>query len=338
MSIPPLPVVFDPIFKPKPWGGRRLETLLGKRLPPGEPVGEAWELADLPGNESRVRGGPLAGTTLSELVRIWGRGTPGDAEPAGDRFPLLIKFLDAREHLSVQVHPKPGVGDPRDIKHEAWYIVAAESGAPIYIGLQPGVRPKDVARAANTPAIVKLLREWLVQPGQCYYLPSGTPHALGAGVVVAEVQTPSDVTYRLYDWGRVGLDGRPRELHIPQALANIRFDVTEGEILPAPVRIADEAAQRTRLVTCERFTIEHVRALPVHTPARPRPAMSIWMILAGGGQLTLGDAVCKFERGDTVLVPPAPSGLGLTWQADLAWLEIAVPARVSVTACGTSGV
>jgi mannose-6-phosphate isomerase len=337
MSIPPLPVVFEPIFKPKPWGGRRLETLLGKRLPPGEPIGEAWELADLPGNESRVRGGPLAGTTLSELVRVWGRGLLGDAELASGHFPLLIKFLDACENLSVQVHPKPGVGDPRDIKHEAWYVVAAEPGAQLYIGLQPGVRPDDVARAANAPAIVKLLRAWEVQAGQCYYLPSGTPHALGAGVVVAEVQTPSDVTYRLYDWGRVGLDGRPRELHIPPALANIRYDVTENEILSTPTPIADECAARTLLLACERFTIQHVRALPVHTPARSRPAMSIWMVLAGGGQLTLGDTACWFERGDVVLVPPVPDGLGLTWQADLAWLEIAVPARALVTACGTSG-
>ncbi|MBU0639255.1 MAG: class I mannose-6-phosphate isomerase, partial [Planctomycetes bacterium] len=235
MSIPPIPVVFEPIFKAKPWGGRELARLFDKMLPPEVPVGESWELADLPGNESRVAQGPLAGKKLGELIEMWGRDLLGRAELMGGRFPLLIKFLDARERLSIQVHPRPraDASEPEQagVKHEAWYVIDADPGAALYIGLKPGVGPEDVRAAGSTPALAELHQLRAGELGLCYCLPSGVPHALGAGLIVAEVQTPSDVTYRLYDWGRVGLDGQPRELHVEQALANIRYDVAEEEII-----------------------------------------------------------------------------------------------------------
>ena len=167
MITPPIPVTFEPIFKPKPWGGRKLADVLSKPLPPDERIGESWELVSLPENESRVREGPLAGTPIGDLVKAWGTDLYGGASLADGRFPLLIKFLDAREPLSVQVHPKPAKDDRGGwrpgIKHEAWYIIAAEPGSELFIGLKPGVTHADVVKAADTPAMADLLQRWGVE-------------------------------------------------------------------------------------------------------------------------------------------------------------------------------
>jgi mannose-6-phosphate isomerase len=329
VSVPPIPVIFEPIFKPKPWGGRTLERLFGKPLPPDVPIGESWEVVSLPGNESRVRGGPLAGQSVSELVETWGRNLYGGAELAEGRFPLLIKFLDAREHLSVQVHPKPDEDAPSrwraGIKHEAWYVLHAEPGAEMFVGFKPGVRPEGVARAANTPAMAELLRRWPVKVGQCYYLPSGTAHALGAGIVVAEVQTPSDITYRLYDWDRVGLDGRPRELHIEQGLANARYDVAEEMILQPRSHTAGPLATVTRLAACERFLIDKVRLSEGVEQYIPHQEMVIWIVLTGRGVLVRERTECAFGPGDVVVTPADSTETRIVTKADCELLEVKVP-------------
>lgn len=330
MHLPPIPLVFQPLFKPKPWGSRRLATLFDKHLPHDEPIGEAWELVNLPDNDACVLGGPLDGKPLGELVTTWGRRLVGDAGLIDGRFPLLIKFLDAAEDLSVQVHPKPTAGGfTPGVKHEAWYILHAEPGAQLYIGLKPGVRPEDVARVANTPAVVDVLRVWDGRPGQCYYLPSGTLHALGAGLVVAEVQTPSDITYRAYDWGRVGLDGRPRALHIEQSLANIRYDVTEDMILQPRSQVSGPLGTVTRIAACERFVMDLVR---LHAGARgqvPPGSMRVWIILSGGGRLVRTDTptpvTCPFSKGQTVLIPADSGDLAYDLAAESEWIEVTVP-------------
>ena len=310
MSAAPLPVVFEPLYVRKPWGGRRLAALLNKSLPPNQPIGESWELVSLPGHESRVRGGVLAGWTLAALVDAWASDLLGGVARVEGRFPLLIKFLDARENLSVQVHPKPGSG-ARGVKHEAWYIVQADPGAKLYVGLKPGVRPEDVKRVVNTPALIDLLREWPAEPGGCYYLPSGTPHALGAGIVVAEIQTPSDVTYRMYDWGRVDADGRPRELHVAEALANVRYDVTKEMVRPSAATIQTATTPpiaATRVATCERFVIDHVTVRVGDRFVLAGGRMRVWIILDGAGRLTCEDepaGECRFACGDVVLIPAA---------------------------------
>jgi mannose-6-phosphate isomerase len=330
MNVPPLPVVFEPLFKPKPWGGQRLATLLNKRLPTGERIGESWELVSLPGNESRVRGGPLAGQMLSELVQRWGHDLLGDAQLAGGRFPLLIKFLDAGEYLSVQVHPKPdGRGGPPSLKHETWYVIHAEPGAKLFIGLKPGVEPAEVARVANTPAMVDVLRAWDAQPGQCYYLPSGTLHALGAGVVVAEVQTPSDVTYRAYDWGRADAAGRPRELHIAQALANVRYDVTEEMIAPPPTQSAASPLAATRVVRGERFALDVLSLRGGCACPLTAGVMRVWIILAGTVRFThhgrQPPLTSTFARGDVVLIPAACADLYSEPATDCNCIEVTIP-------------
>ena len=237
------PILFEPIYKEKVWGGRSLERL-GRALPGDSAtlVGESWEVADLASTSpsgggggaarSRVAHGPLAGRALHELIRDHGPALLGGValtEEGG--FPLLVKYLDARQNLSIQVHPS------RDyvarhagahLKSEAWYVVDAEPEAVIYKGVVAGTEPEDFAEAVRADSVGELMISVPALAGDCHYLPSGTCHALGAGVLVAEVQTPSDTTFRVYDWGRTD-----RELHIEAALECIDFGPVDAE---APVR------------------------------------------------------------------------------------------------------
>jgi mannose-6-phosphate isomerase len=329
MTIPPLPLIFRPIFKPKPWGGRSLEALYNKPLPPNEDIGESWELVSLPDNESVVAAGPLAGKTLAALVDAWDDDLLGDAQLIDDRFPLLIKFLDARENLSVQVHPKPPDEDSTTfaagVKHEAWYILSADPGATLFIGANPGVGLADLARAADTPGLADLIRARLARPGDCFYLPSGVIHALGAGLVVAEVQTPSDTTYRLYDWDRLGPDGHPRDLHIDAALANIRLDVPEHEIVQPGYAVQNSWPGATRLATCERFTIEDLTIAPCEDAPLPERSLAVWVVLAGCGVLERSRFECPFRPGDVVLIPANHSDTRVTTPAGCRLLTVAVP-------------
>jgi mannose-6-phosphate isomerase len=241
------PLSFEPILKERVWGGRLLESRLGKRLPdPERPYGESWELVDLPSDQSRVLGGKLAGATLGHLARDLGSRLLGAAVLDGGSFPLLVKFIHAARTLSVQVHPDEEaarrLGGGARPKREAWYILEAEEGARLYLGLETGVSRRELERALRAEGgagVEGLLRSLPARPGDLVPVRPGTVHAIGAGILLAEVQQPSDTTYRLYDWGRAGLDGRPRALHVEESLASIRFDgapagpVAEGD--PAEV-------------------------------------------------------------------------------------------------------
>ncbi|MBN2445275.1 MAG: class I mannose-6-phosphate isomerase [Phycisphaerae bacterium] len=331
MTTPVCPVVCTSLFKPKPWGGRTLERLFAKELPPDTPIGESWELVSLPDNESRVREGPCAGRTLSDLVRDWGADLLGCAPLVDEHFPLLIKFLDARENLSVQVHPKPAANDPEGwasgIKHEAWFVMAAEPGAEMFVGLKDGVTPADVERATNTPAFADLLRRHPVAVGQCYYLPSGTVHALGAGIVVAEVQTPSDITYRFFDWGRTGLDGKPRALHLEQAAANTRYDVRPDEIRQPVRNVAGSFTTMTRCMTCRRFTIDRATIATGERHSLSAGEMLVWVLLAGKVRLSWAANEQHFGPGDVVLIPAAQAATGIDIQSGGELLEIRIAPR-----------
>jgi len=304
-----IPLQFEPILKAKTWGGRKLATRLGRELPGDGPFGESWEICGLPGNVSRARGGHLDGKTLNELVKENADALLGDAASATrEEFPLLIKYLDANEALSVQAHPRPPAVD---VKDEAWYIVDADEGAVVYIGLRPGVDLDALQAAAQRGDDPETyLNTFPANTGDCFCLPSGVVHALGAGILVAEVQTPSDTTYRLYDWGR--LDQRtkqPRELHVDQVLANVRDDVVETDIVQPRQTIDAEGMVRTRICANSRFTIDEVRLEQKHAtiPFASDTFQILMVVGLDGEQATYGPDVTPLGFGDVLLVPAACS-------------------------------
>lgn len=264
------PLIFAPLYRRYLWGGRRFATSLGRQLPDGEDFAESWELVDHGDDQSVVSAGPHAGMTLGALAQDHGADLLGRQAPQPG-FPLLFKFLDANRDLSVQVHPDDAraarLARPDRGKTEAWYVVDAEPGAKIYAGLAPGVDLPILAEALRRGRCDEVLHAFEARRGDCVFIPAGTVHAIGAGVLVAEIQQASDVTYRLHDWGRVGADGRPRALHIEAGLEAVtRFGPVEPVRQPAP---APRAAPRgdsgspqgtRRLVTSEYFVFDEVAA------------------------------------------------------------------------------
>lgn len=231
-AIGPLyPLVFHPIFKERVWGGRNLERLYQKALPPERPIGESWEITDRPEGVSVIANGPLAGRTLRDLMEHRRQEVLGRGAAAAGPFPLLVKILDATETLSVQVHPPADVARRRggEPKTEMWYFADAMPDAAIFAGLKTGVTRDEFERRVQEGSVADCLHRIPVRTGDAMFLPSGRLHAVGAGNVIFEIQQNSDTTYRVFDWNRVGLDGRPRELHVPQSLESIDFhDVEPG--------------------------------------------------------------------------------------------------------------
>ena len=325
----PYPLLFQPILKAKVWGGDRLARL-GKPVRPGDRIGESWEVADLDatspsggGGEpahSLIRNGPLAGAPIRTALSLWGEALLGAASPAaGGGFPLLIKHLDAADNLSVQVHPSPAYAASHPgahVKHEAWCVIEAHPGSLIHRGLKPGVTREDLRTHAERGTIAEALVAVAAQPGMLLPLPSGVIHALGAGVLVAEVQTPSDTTFRLSDWGRTG-----RALHLDEALASA-FDVA-GE--PTAPLSSLPAPNRSRITT-ERFVIERTSLVATHTIALSRSESPvILMVLRGRGRLGSGGEATPLSAGDTAVIPAACSDAGLTADSAIEALIVSIP-------------
>ena len=219
------PLLLSPALHTRVWGGRKLETVLHKTLPTGEPYGESWEMHDT----STVANGEYAGRTLGDLLAEFGAALIGDASDPAEGFPLLLKFLDANEWLSVQVHPDDAIaaeleGEPRG-KTEAWVVLGADSGAKLALGVADGVTTEELGAAIKDGTVKSTMRYVEVVPGDAVYLAAGTVHALGPGVLIYEIQQSSDQTYRLYDWGRMGLDGKPRPLHLEKSLRAAKPDL-----------------------------------------------------------------------------------------------------------------
>jgi mannose-6-phosphate isomerase len=249
------PLRFRPILRRYLWGGRRLESL-GKSLPPGNDYAESWEVVDRGDDQSVVLAGPLAGQTLGALVKEFGRPLLGRHAGAA-RFPLLFKFIDAQDRLSLQVHPDDARAarlDPPDLgKTEAWVVLAAEPHSYIYAGLRRGIDRATLKHELARRTAELCCERLEPRAGDCFFLPAGVVHALGPGLLVAEVQQASNTTYRLYDYDRLGPDGRPRQLHVAEALEAIDYDY-------GPVRA--QSPQPTdvlgveRLVACPKFVLD----------------------------------------------------------------------------------
>jgi mannose-6-phosphate isomerase len=256
------PLIFEPIFKERIWGGRNLETLYGKPLPPALRIGESWEICDRPGDQSVVANGPLRGRTLHWLMEQCPEALLGPRRPMPPRFPLLIKIIDAQQTLSLQVHPPAGLaanlgGEP---KTEMWYVARAGPTAELFVGLKHGVTRASFEQKRIAHTVAECFHRIQVKPGDAMFLPSGRVHALGAETVIFEIQQNSDTTYRVFDWNRVDRDGNARELHVPQSLASIDFDDFEPELLPQTTIAAAPGTTRP-LVKSELFEVS-VRILP----------------------------------------------------------------------------
>jgi mannose-6-phosphate isomerase len=311
------PMTFEPIFQERIWGGRRLSELYGKALPAGVPIGESWELADLPNGQSVVANGPLKGQTLRAVMELYSKDITGKAD-AKTPFPLLIKLLDAEDVLSVQVHPdaatckKMGNGEP---KTECWYILAAEPGAAIYKDLKPGTTRAAFERAVKEGTCADLLVRVPVRVGECHFLPSGTCHAIGKGLVIAEIQQPSDTTYRVFDWNRVDAKtGQPRQLHIDQALESIHFGGGQ----------APEATTIGRLVDAPEFKVDKGHQLPGCEVLLSHGNMRVLVIISGAGQIVSQTTeAAAFCAGQTFLVPFAYDGV-MQFTQDTEYLTVTV--------------
>lgn len=234
-----------------------MERLYGKKLPAGQPIGESWEISDRPGDASVIANGPLAGRDLRWLMEGQAPELLGDAKPSADgRFPLLCKILDARERLSLQVHPPAGKcrelkGEP---KTEMWFIADATPGACLYAGLKAGVTRAEFEQKIGDGTVADCFHRLPVGVGDAMFLPSGRVHAIGGGQVIFEIQQNSDTTYRVFDWNRVGLDGKPRELHIAESLASIDFEDFEPKLVATGLA-GDGLVQKRSLVIDPLFNV-----------------------------------------------------------------------------------
>ena len=303
------PLRFEPFPFPKIWGGEQLEPYLGATFD-ARPLGEVWQLVDRDGCSSVVADGPYAGRRLSGLMLSERADLLGKAEPsAEEHFPLLIKLLDAAMPLSIQVHPDFRAADrlKGESKDECWYVLDAVEDAEIYLGLREGVDATTFAAEVGGSKIVDLLQSYPVRKGQFVSVPAGTVHAIGGGVTLVEVQENADTTYRIYDWERRGLDGRPRPLQVEEALQSIDFDSSvRGPIDPEFVAV-DEANEAAELWTTRGFSVELLR-VNKGWARDTNGAPLVYIVVSGSGLLRNVDGdsePVKVARGQTWLLPSA---------------------------------
>jgi mannose-6-phosphate isomerase len=301
-----------------------LGTALGKPVGDEPSCAESWEVCDRGDDQSVAVAGPLAGRTLGELVRERGAELLGRHHPQ-PRFPLLFKFLDAREHLSIQVHPDDAGAarlEPPDLgKTEAWVVLAAEPGAVIHAGVKRGTDRALLERELNRGTCDLCLSKYEPRPGDCVFLPAGTPHAIGAGLLVAEIQQASDTTFRLHDWGRVGPDGQPRALHVAQGLDAIDFD--RQIPLPLPPRATDRPHVE-RLVECDYFVLER-RTLSADDTIGGDNRCHLVAVLSGAVMVAGDPAETPLPVGGTVLLPAACGPVRLSPQGTAVVLDGFLP-------------
>ncbi len=289
------PLCFEPLFKERVWGGRRLETLFRKHLPPSGRIGESWELVDREEAQSVVHSGPLRGATLGELWQTRRELIFGTAVPDTPRFPLLVKILDAQETLSVQVHPPAAIaaelgGEP---KTEMWHILSTQGDGLIFAGLKRSVTKQAFADAIGTGNVESCLHRIHAKPGDCIFIPSGRVHAIGAGNLILEVQQNSDTTYRVFDWNRIGLDGKPRSLHVDESLKSIDFSDFE----PAPEIPRGEEIVRSEFFAVSRVELNEPRQVSAHD--------RFAIIFCEKGAVQVGETTLM--PGQLVLVPASPT-------------------------------
>jgi mannose-6-phosphate isomerase len=289
---------FKPVYQERVWGGRALESFLGRKLPGSAPIGESWELVDRPEAQSVVANGPWAGRSLREVITAHPATIMGPAWAKERPFPILVKWLDCRERLSLQVHPPASIaarlgGEP---KTENWYIARAEPGAAVLAGLKPGVDAARFRAALQDNTAESLVHRLPTVAGDSLLIHSGVMHAIDGGNFILEIQQNSDTTYRVYDWGRVGLDGKPRAMHVEQSMASLEANTAAA---PCLVRTADKV---TVLAECREFRITRHRLIPGERLAFGAGEQARILSMVEG---TLAADGATLRGGDNVLLPYA---------------------------------
>lgn len=313
------PLQFTPILKERIWGGTKLKTEFGKPIS-SETTGESWEISTVPGDVSVVSAGSFVGQTLNELIgkypdEILGRKVH---ERFGTEFPLLFKFLDAREDLSIQVHPNDELAKKRHDsfgKTEMWYIMHAEPGARLIVGFKEDSSPADFMKNLDQKTLPAILNQIPVSKGDVFMLETGTIHAIGAGIVVAEIQQTSDITYRVYDWDRVDANGKSRELHLDLAIDAINYNRTASQKTYGKTPNASN-----NIVDCPYFTTNFLPLDGASEINKPGDAFTVYMCVDGSFDLRTATGHFSYGTGDTVLIPAGLKQYALQGHASI--LEI----------------
>lgn len=298
------PMQFDAILKERIWGGEKLKTLLNK--PISSPItGESWELSTVEGDVSIVANGSFKGKSLSALIDAFPDELLGSAvhKRFGKQFPLLFKYLDAREDLSIQVHPNDELAKARHNsfgKTEMWYVMQADTDSKIIVGFKEDSSAEQYIESLNNKTLGSILGEIKVQPGDVFFLETGTVHAIGAGLVIAEIQQTSDITYRLYDFDRKDAQGNSRELHIDLALDAINYKKVDTQM-----RYTKELNQSNTVVDCPYFTTNFIPLDGKKAVAGSGESFTVYMCIEGSFELEYEGAVYSYKKGDTVLIPAA---------------------------------
>jgi mannose-6-phosphate isomerase len=304
--VKPEPFRIEPIFTPRIWGARSLAPLFPEKSNLQEPIGEVW----LTGVDCRVATGPFAGETLGEAWRKmpaeW-RGTrftePGD-------FPILIKFIFPNDKLSIQVHPDDAYAAAHEQaaggrgKTEMWHVISAEPDARVLIGLTPKANKEKFLNAIERQTLEEIFVHWRVQPGDTFFVPAGTPHTIGSGMILCEIQEYSDLTYRVYDYARFDLHGKPRELHIQKALDVIQFGLPiQGKT--SQIRLSRHGSEKSLLAACRYFATERWKKIVFADSQSDPEHFDLVVILTGNGDLIWGNNSASYQRGQCWLIPAA---------------------------------
>lgn len=315
------PLTFTSILKDRIWGGTKLKTYLNKPIV-SETTGESWEISTVPGDVSVVNNGLLKGKNINEIIALFPEEILGKSviKRFGNEFPLLFKFLDAKEDLSIQLHPNDELAKKRHNsfgKTEMWYVMQADEASRLIVGMKKEVTQSEYLKHLENNKILDLLNQYPVHKGDVFFLETGTIHAIGAGVVLAEIQQTSDITYRIYDWNRKDASGNKRELHTDLALEAINYKPTDSKI-----SYQEEANRSVNLVDCQYFTTNMIALHENYAWKRSKDAFTVLMCTNGQFELILNGEIIRYRMGDTLLIPACVKGFILKGKATL--LEISI--------------
>lgn len=322
MSFIKYPIVFKPILKNRIWGGTKLKTCLGKQIE-SEGVGESWELSGVDNDVSVVANGAYSGMDLDQLLAKYPQEILGKRifDRFKYQFPLLFKFLDAKEDLSIQLHPSNELALERHQsfgKTEMWYVMKADPGSRVVVDFKEGVKEEDYLHHLKEKTLPSILNEIEVKQGDVFFIKTGTVHAIGKGVLLAEIQQTSDITYRVYDWDRVDANGKSRELHVDMALEAINYNKKES-VISYPKAINSD----NEVVTCPYFTVNYIPLNGTFVKQNNMDCFVVYVCADGECMFTIEGHAYRYKKGDTILVPASVETIKIEGEATL--LEIFVP-------------